>query len=117
MSGGYEGIVHDRGEHGGQCVERGNNRGRCRERSARGVCAILLGDDPEALLRDLQDRFPRARLLGDAGITAHVMDRNMSALEGSVGMLPRRLLVVDEDLDAALRIVREAGLGQWIVQS
>jgi len=33
-------------------------------RSAKGICAILLGDDPEALLRDLQDRFPRANLLG-----------------------------------------------------
>lgn len=32
--------------------------------SARGVCAILLGDDPEALARDLQDRFPRANLIG-----------------------------------------------------
>ncbi|MGA8706354.1 MAG: bifunctional DNA-binding transcriptional regulator/O6-methylguanine-DNA methyltransferase Ada [Steroidobacteraceae bacterium] len=30
----------------------------------RGVCAITLGDDPEALLQDLQDRFPRARLSG-----------------------------------------------------
>jgi AraC family transcriptional regulator of adaptative response/methylated-DNA-[protein]-cysteine methyltransferase len=30
----------------------------------RGVCAILLGDDPDALARDLQDRFPRARLIG-----------------------------------------------------
>ena len=28
--------------------------------SAKGVCAILLGDDPDALVRDLQDRFPRA---------------------------------------------------------
>ena len=32
--------------------------------SAKGVCAILLGDDPDALVRDLQDRFPRAHLLG-----------------------------------------------------
>ena len=32
--------------------------------SDRGVCAILLGDDPELLLRDLQDRFPRANLIG-----------------------------------------------------
>jgi AraC family transcriptional regulator, regulatory protein of adaptative response / methylated-DNA-[protein]-cysteine methyltransferase len=32
--------------------------------SGRGVCAILLGDDPEALARDLQDRFPRATLIG-----------------------------------------------------
>jgi AraC family transcriptional regulator of adaptative response/methylated-DNA-[protein]-cysteine methyltransferase len=33
-------------------------------RSERGVCAILLGDDPDRLVRDLQDRFPRARLIG-----------------------------------------------------
>ncbi len=33
-------------------------------RSERGVCAILLGDDPDALARELQDRFPRARLIG-----------------------------------------------------
>jgi AraC family transcriptional regulator of adaptative response/methylated-DNA-[protein]-cysteine methyltransferase len=37
-------------------------------RSDRGICAIFLGDDPESLARDLQDRFPRARLIGgDAG--------------------------------------------------
>jgi AraC family transcriptional regulator, regulatory protein of adaptative response / methylated-DNA-[protein]-cysteine methyltransferase len=33
-------------------------------RSDRGVCAILMGDDPDALARDLQDRFPRATLIG-----------------------------------------------------
>lgn len=32
--------------------------------SERGVCAILLGDDPDELARDLQDRFPRANLIG-----------------------------------------------------
>jgi AraC family transcriptional regulator of adaptative response/methylated-DNA-[protein]-cysteine methyltransferase len=32
--------------------------------SERGICAILLGDDPEVLARDLQDRFPRADLIG-----------------------------------------------------
>ncbi|WKN21538.1 bifunctional DNA-binding transcriptional regulator/O6-methylguanine-DNA methyltransferase Ada [Azotobacter vinelandii] len=36
--------------------------------SERGICAILLGDDPEALLRDLQERFHAAELIGgDAG--------------------------------------------------
>jgi len=30
----------------------------------KGVCAILLGDDPDALARDLQDRFPLAELIG-----------------------------------------------------
>lgn len=30
----------------------------------KGICAILFGDDPETLLRDLQDRFPKAELIG-----------------------------------------------------
>jgi len=33
-------------------------------RSQRGICAIWLGDDPDQLVRDLQDRFPHARLSG-----------------------------------------------------
>jgi AraC family transcriptional regulator of adaptative response/methylated-DNA-[protein]-cysteine methyltransferase len=32
--------------------------------SQKGVCAISLGEDPDALVRDLQDRFPRAELIG-----------------------------------------------------
>lgn len=32
--------------------------------TAKGVCAILLGDDSEALVRDLQDRFPTAQMVG-----------------------------------------------------
>ena len=32
--------------------------------SDRGVCAISLGDDPQALARELQDRFPNAKLIG-----------------------------------------------------
>ena len=32
--------------------------------SARGVCAILLGDDPDALVRELQDTFPKAHFVG-----------------------------------------------------
>lgn len=35
--------------------------------SAKGVCAIFLGDEPEALVRELQDRFPLARLIGGDG--------------------------------------------------
>lgn len=39
----------------------------------KGVCAILLGDDPDALVRDLQDRFDRAELIGgDADFEALV---------------------------------------------
>ncbi len=32
--------------------------------SQRGICAILLGDDPDRLVRDLQDQFPKAELIG-----------------------------------------------------
>ncbi len=45
--------------------------GQCRlgailvAQSDKGVCAISLGEDPEALVRELQDRFPKARLTGD----------------------------------------------------
>ena len=34
-------------------------------KSDRGVCAVLLGDDPLVLVRDLQDQFPKADLVGD----------------------------------------------------
>ena len=33
----------------------------------KGVCAILLGDEPEELVRELEDRFPRATLIGGDG--------------------------------------------------
>jgi AraC family transcriptional regulator of adaptative response/methylated-DNA-[protein]-cysteine methyltransferase len=34
-------------------------------KSERGVCAVLMGDDPLLLVRDLQDQFPKADLIGD----------------------------------------------------
>jgi AraC family transcriptional regulator, regulatory protein of adaptative response / methylated-DNA-[protein]-cysteine methyltransferase len=41
--------------------------------SAKGVAAILIGNDPDALIRDLQDRFPKAQLIGgDAAFEALV---------------------------------------------
>ena len=55
-------------------------------------------------------------LLDESGILNIVLDRNMSALEGSVGMLPRRLLVEHDRYDQACRLLREADLGQWIVK-
>ena len=33
-------------------------------KSARGLCSIMMADDPQQLTRELQDRFPRARLIG-----------------------------------------------------
>src|SRR5271163_5098794 len=41
----------------------------------KGVCAIMLGDDPDRLARQLQDRFPRAELVGgDAGFERMVAE-------------------------------------------
>jgi AraC family transcriptional regulator of adaptative response/methylated-DNA-[protein]-cysteine methyltransferase len=34
-------------------------------RSERGVCAVLIGDDPQQLARDLQDQFPKAEIIGN----------------------------------------------------
>jgi len=50
-------------------------------------------------------------LLDGAGIDHFVLDQNMSVLEGSLGILPRRLLVPSEDARAARRLLIDAGLG------
>jgi len=50
-------------------------------------------------------------LLDGANIPHMVLDRNMSVLEGSIGILPRRILVDDAQLQAARQLLREAGLG------
>ena len=50
-------------------------------------------------------------LLDGAGIRHVVFDRNMSVLEGSVGILACRILVPDEDAAPARRLLSEAGLG------
>ena len=50
-------------------------------------------------------------LLRDAGIECLVADQNMSVLDGSIGILPRRVLVVDDDVEEARRIIADAGIG------
>jgi hypothetical protein len=53
-------------------------------------------------------------LLRDAGIAAFVADQNMSIIEGSLGVLPRRVMVADEEIDRARKLLREAGIGKEI---
>ena len=55
--------------------------------SEKGVCAIFLGDDPDALARELQDRFPRAEIVGADG----AFDRWASRVVGLVEQPSRRL--------------------------
>lgn len=50
-------------------------------------------------------------LLRDAGIEAMVADGNMSVIEGSLGILPRRVMVGSDDWQQARRILVDAGLG------
>ena len=57
-----------------------------------GVCAILLGDDPEALVRDLEDRFPHAQLVGG--------DHDFEGLVATVvGLMEAPALGLDLPLD------------------
>jgi hypothetical protein len=50
-------------------------------------------------------------LLGEDQIHVFVADEHMSSLEGSVGFLPRRVLVGEADLPRARRLLEDAGLG------
>ncbi|MPZ58225.1 MAG: DUF2007 domain-containing protein [Rhizobiales bacterium] len=50
-------------------------------------------------------------LLDGAGIAHLVLDQNMSVLEGSIGILPRRILVPDDRAAQARKLLHDAGLG------
>lgn len=50
-------------------------------KSERGICAIFLGDDPEVLIRDLQDQFPQARLIGGDGAFEKLVSRVVGFVE------------------------------------
>lgn len=56
-----------------------------------------------------QIAFAKALLQGE-GITAFELDVNMSNLDGSIGILPRRIMVADADYPAARRALRDNDL-------
>jgi hypothetical protein len=49
-------------------------------------------------------------LLRDAGLSFFVADQNMSVIEGSLGILPRRVMVSEDDLEQARLLLRDAGI-------
>lgn len=53
-------------------------------------------------------------LLRDAGLEPQLIDEHVSAVEGSIGALPRRVLIAEDELAQAKRIMHEAELSQWI---
>ena len=48
-------------------------------------------------------------LLADAGIEVLILDTHTSIIEGSIGAIPRRLMVASEDHARARRVLEEAG--------
>ena len=53
-------------------------------------------------------------LLKGADIAHMIVDQNISVLEGSIGIFPRRILVADHQLEAARRLLSDAGYRQEI---
>ena len=64
---------------------------------------LLRTNDPTVIA------FATALLRGE-GIESFPLDHNMSVLEGSLGILPRRLMVREADLAAAIRTVEDNGI-------
>ncbi|MGR3760477.1 putative signal transducing protein [Roseobacteraceae bacterium NS-SX3] len=64
---------------------------------------LLRSTDPTILA------FATALLEGE-DIDCFQMDVNMSVLEGSIGIFPRRLMVREADFDAAARVMRDNGI-------
>jgi len=48
-------------------------------------------------------------LLADAGIESLILDTHSSIMQGSLGILPQRLMVAEDDLEQAQHVLREAG--------
>ncbi|MGJ8562442.1 MAG: DUF2007 domain-containing protein [Alphaproteobacteria bacterium] len=53
-------------------------------------------------------------ILKEAGIDAFVMDQHVSMIEGSIGAIPRRLMVLGDDKAAAIRALELAGLEEEV---
>lgn len=64
---------------------------------------LLRSTDPVRLSRVVD-------LLASEGITAFELDQHMSVLEGSIGILPRRIMIADRDEFIARAILRDNGL-------
>ncbi len=76
-----------------------------------------LHDRIDAHQRPRADFGGRGDFAARAGIDCHVADRHMSAVEGSIGALPRRILVASGDAARARKILQEAGYGHALAAS
>ncbi len=71
------------------------------------MIAILKTVNPATL------NFAQA-VLKEAGIPFFLMDQNVSIIDGSIGIIPRRLMVVEDDVDDARQAFIDAGLSDEI---
>ncbi|MEN9017680.1 MAG: DUF2007 domain-containing protein [Hellea sp.] len=55
-------------------------------------------------------------ILKEADIPFFTMDENVSIIEGSIGIIPRRLMVLDDDFEDAVDVFKLAGLSNEIHQ-
>jgi Putative prokaryotic signal transducing protein len=84
------------------------------EASAGAACALA---DAELIMRELVRTTDAVlisvieALLNGACINHLVVDQNMSVLEGSIGVFPRRILVGEDELQMARRLLEDAGFG------
>lgn len=69
------------------------------------MIAILKTVNPATL------NFVRA-VLKEADIPFFVLDENQSIIDGSIGVIPRRVMVIDEDAADAREALEDAGLGK-----
>ena len=53
-------------------------------------------------------------ILSDAGVTHQIADGYMSVVEGSLGVLPRRMLVADDEFAQACRLLKDADLSHVV---
>ncbi len=64
---------------------------------------LLRTNDPTSIA------FAKALLQGE-GIDCFEMDVNMSILEGSIGVFPRRIMVADHDYERSVRALKDNGI-------
>lgn len=56
-------------------------------------------------------------ILSDAGVTHQIADGHMSVVEGSLGVLPRRMLVAEDEFSKACRLLKDADLAHVVADN
>lgn len=83
--------------------------------SEQGICAIFLGDDPDALIRELQDRFPKAHLMDSGDGYSRVIEQVVEFIENPEAGLPLPLDIRGTEFQARVwRALQEIPAGSTV---